>query len=45
VDIHAKSDLYKQIDQLVKTRDTQLEEILLQMLPEAFASKSSFTTI
>ncbi|HMT35645.1 MAG TPA: preprotein translocase subunit SecA, partial [Chitinophagaceae bacterium] len=38
VDIHAKSDLYKQIDQLVKTRDTQLEEILLQLLPEAFAT-------
>jgi preprotein translocase subunit SecA len=36
-DIHAKSDIYKQVDQLVKTRDGQLEEVLLQILPEAFA--------
>ena len=37
VDIHIKSSLYKAIDQLVKDKDKQLEEILLQILPEAFA--------
>jgi preprotein translocase subunit SecA len=37
LDIHAKSDIYKQVDALVKTRDSQLEEVLLQILPEAFA--------
>lgn len=37
VDIHAKSDIFKQVDALVKTRDAQLEEVLLQILPEAFA--------
>ncbi len=36
-DIHVKSTLYKAIDQLVKDKDKQLEEILLQILPEAFA--------
>ncbi|MBL7765959.1 MAG: preprotein translocase subunit SecA [Chitinophagaceae bacterium] len=36
-DIHRKSEIFKQIDQLVKDRDKQLEEVLLQILPEAFA--------
>lgn len=37
-DLHAKGDLFKQIDALVKDRDKQLEEVLLQILPEAFAT-------
>lgn len=37
-DIHARSELYKQIDQKVKDRDKQLEEVLLKILPEAFAT-------
>ncbi|MBK7764155.1 MAG: preprotein translocase subunit SecA [Bacteroidetes bacterium] len=36
-DIHAKGTMYKAIDQLVKDKDAKLEEILLQILPEAFA--------
>ncbi|MBL7754163.1 MAG: preprotein translocase subunit SecA [Chitinophagaceae bacterium] len=37
-DIHARSEIYKQVDQKVKDRDQQLEEILLTILPEAFAT-------
>ncbi len=37
-DIHAKSDLYKEIDQLIKDKDKQLEVVLLEILPEAFAT-------
>jgi preprotein translocase subunit SecA len=37
-DIHDRSELYKQIDQKVKDRDKQLEEVLLKILPEAFAT-------
>lgn len=36
-DIHSKGTMYKAIDQLVKDKDAKLEEILLQILPEAFA--------
>ncbi len=36
-DIHVQSELYKEVDQLVKEKDKQLEEVLLQILPEAFA--------
>jgi preprotein translocase subunit SecA len=36
-DIHAQSDIYKQIDALVKEKDKQLEVVLLEILPEAFA--------
>lgn len=36
-DIHVKSAIYKAVDELVKEKDKQLEEILLQILPEAFA--------
>lgn len=32
-----KEELYKEIDELEKKRDEQLEEILLKLLPEAFA--------
>mgnify|MGYP005667281695 CR=1 FL=1 len=33
-----REDLYKEIDGLVKERDKQLEEVLLNILPEAFAT-------
>lgn len=36
-DIHQKEQLFEDIDKLVKKRDAQLEEILEQILPEAFA--------
>jgi preprotein translocase subunit SecA len=36
-DIHAKNDIFKAVDQLIKDKDKQIEEILLQILPEAFA--------
>ncbi|MCW5908241.1 MAG: preprotein translocase subunit SecA [Chitinophagales bacterium] len=36
-DIHAKDDFYKQADALGKDRDKKIEEILEQILPEAFA--------
>ena len=36
-DPHLKEDLFKEVDQLGKERDKQLEEILLEILPEAFA--------
>ena len=37
-DIHLKSDIFKEVDQLVKDKDKKLEEILLEILPEAFAT-------
>ncbi len=36
-DLSLKEDLYREIDQLTKDRDKYLEEILLEILPEAFA--------
>ncbi len=36
-DIHQKEDLFKEIDGLKKERDQHLEEILKELLPEAFA--------
>lgn len=36
-DLHAKEQLYKKIDGLRKDRDKQIEEILKELLPEAFA--------
>ena len=36
-EIAAKDDLYQQIDQLKKDRDKKLEEVLKEILPEAFA--------
>jgi preprotein translocase subunit SecA len=36
-DLHAKEDLFRNVDKLKKQRDEQLEEILKQILPEAFA--------
>jgi len=36
-DPHLKEDLFKEVDQLGKERDKILEDILLDLLPEAFA--------
>src|SRR5256714_6472237 len=36
-DITGKDTLYQQVDQLKKDRDQQIEEILKELLPEAFA--------
>ena len=36
-DILGKDDLYQQIDKLKKDRDDKIEEVLRQILPEAFA--------
>jgi preprotein translocase subunit SecA len=36
-DVHEKDAVYKQIDELKKDRDKRIEEILNQLLPEAFA--------
>lgn len=36
-DLHTQSEIYKQIDSLVKEKDKQLEVVLLEILPEAFA--------
>lgn len=36
-DFSVKEDLYKQLDEAIKDRDKSLEEILLTLLPEAFA--------
>ena len=37
-DIAGRDDLYKRIDELKKDRDKQLEEVLQEILPEAFAT-------
>ena len=36
-EINAKDELYQEIDKLKKDRDKQIEEVLKQILPEAFA--------
>ena len=36
-DIHHKEELFKELDELQKERDKHLEEILKELLPEAFA--------
>ena len=36
-DMSAKTEVYEKIDKLTKDRDKKLEEILLEILPEAFA--------
>ena len=36
-DIHARETIYKEIDELTKERDKHLEDILKELLPEAFA--------
>ncbi|MCZ4225340.1 preprotein translocase subunit SecA [Pedobacter rhodius] len=37
LDLHQKTALYDQVDALGKERDTELEKVLLEILPEAFA--------
>ncbi|RNL55099.1 preprotein translocase subunit SecA [Pedobacter jejuensis] len=37
LDLHQKTALYDQVDALGKDRDTELEKVLLEILPEAFA--------
>ncbi|WP_316832596.1 preprotein translocase subunit SecA [Pedobacter aquatilis] len=37
VDLHQKTALYDQVDALSKDRDAELEKVLLEILPEAFA--------
>ncbi len=37
LDMTAKTDLYEEVDRLGKDRDKKLEEVLMQILPEAFA--------
>ncbi|MEZ4954814.1 MAG: preprotein translocase subunit SecA [Saprospiraceae bacterium] len=36
-DIHQKEELFKELDELQKERDKHLEEVLKELLPEAFA--------
>ncbi|MFY7651065.1 MAG: preprotein translocase subunit SecA, partial [Chitinophagaceae bacterium] len=36
-DIHAKDAIYQQVDKLKKERDKKIEEVLQNILPEAFA--------
>lgn len=36
-DLHLREAIYEDIDKLIKKKDEQLEEILKQLLPEAFA--------
>ncbi|WP_256011144.1 preprotein translocase subunit SecA [Desertivirga xinjiangensis] len=35
--IHEKTEIYDQVDKLIKERDKELEKVLLEILPEAFA--------
>jgi len=37
LDLHQKTAIYDQVDALGKERDTELEKVLLEILPEAFA--------
>ncbi|REJ81352.1 MAG: preprotein translocase subunit SecA [Bacteroidetes bacterium] len=37
MDLHTKEDIYRKVDQLKKERNKQTEEILTELLPEAFA--------
>jgi preprotein translocase subunit SecA len=37
MDLQEKEDIYRKVDQLKKDRNKQIEEILQQLLPEAFA--------
>jgi len=36
-DLGQREEIYREIDQLIKDRDKQLEEVLMDILPEAFA--------
>ena len=37
LDVDRKDDIYKDIDKLRKDRDKKIEEVLMMILPEAFA--------
>jgi preprotein translocase subunit SecA len=37
IDVNEKVELFRELDKLQKDRDTELEEILMNILPEAFA--------
>lgn len=37
LDVYEKEKIYETIDGLIKDRDTQLEEVLMELLPQAFA--------
>src|SRR6185503_14275230 len=37
MDLHDKEEIYRTVDQLKKDRNKQTEEVLLELLPEAFA--------
>lgn len=37
IDIAGRDEIYQQVDAMVKERDKKIEEILLEILPEAFA--------
>ena len=37
LDIHQKEEIFDQVDKLEEDRDTDLEEVLLEILPKAFA--------
>ena len=37
LELHQKTALYEQVDALGKDRDAELEKVLLEILPEAFA--------
>lgn len=36
-DLHQQGEIYKKVDALIKEKDQQIEAILMQILPEAFA--------
>lgn len=37
LDVHQKEDLFEQIDKLEESRDDELEDVLMKILPEGFA--------
>ncbi len=37
LDMHEKTEIYEQVDKLAKDRDKELEVVLLELLPKAFA--------
>ena len=37
LDVHQKEDIFSQIDKLEEERDTELEKVLLEILPQGFA--------
>lgn len=37
IEVHEKEEIYKEIDELAKQKDELIEEVLMEILPEAFA--------